>query len=105
MLRASVLVVALCAGAPWSALGAARPFTGGLLGGTAIAGFQSDMGVGAPNDPGSDWWVWVRDPQNVSAGRVSGDLPETGPGFWLLYRKDALRVRRRLGGNAFRMGI
>jgi beta-galactosidase len=38
--------------------------------------------VGAPSDANSDWWVWVRDSQNVSSGRVSGDRPENGPGFW-----------------------
>jgi beta-galactosidase len=73
--------------------------------GTAISGFQSDMGVGAPADPNSDWWVWVRDPQNVAARRVSGDLPENGPGFWTLFKKDADLVKKQLAGNAFRMGI
>jgi beta-galactosidase len=82
-----------------------KPFPAGFLWGTAIAGFQSDMGVGAPNDEGTDWWVWVRDAQNVSAGRVSGDLPENGPGFWRLYKRDVRLVRHKLHGNAFRMGI
>src|SRR6185369_6412142 len=73
--------------------------------GTAISGFQSDMGVGAPVDPNTDWWVWVRDPQNVASHRVSGDLPENGPGFWTLFEKDAALVKKQLAGNAFRMGI
>jgi beta-glucosidase/6-phospho-beta-glucosidase/beta-galactosidase len=82
-----------------------RPFPKGFQWGTAISGFQSDMGVGAPNDEGTDWWAWVRDPANVAAGRVSGDLPENGPGFWQLFEKDAKLVRKKLHGNAFRMGI
>jgi beta-glucosidase/6-phospho-beta-glucosidase/beta-galactosidase len=81
------------------------PFPEGFQWGAAIAGFQSDMGVGAPDDPGSDWWAWVRDPDNVSAGRVSGDLPETGPGFWNLYPADAKLAKKTLKLNAFRFGI
>lgn len=34
-----------------------RPFPAGFRWGAAIAGFQSDMGLGAPNDEGTDWWV------------------------------------------------
>lgn len=82
-----------------------RPFPPGFLWGTAISGFQSDMGVGAPNDPNSDWWVWVRDAANIAAGRVSGELPERGPGFWRLYPLDARLARRRLNNNALRLGI
>jgi hypothetical protein len=36
---------------------------------------------------------------------VSGDLPENGPGFWSLFKKDADLVKKQLAGNAFRMGI
>jgi beta-glucosidase/6-phospho-beta-glucosidase/beta-galactosidase len=101
MLAVGLLLVA------WPALAKqkARPFPNGFQWGTAISGFQSDMGVGAPNDEGTDWWVWVRDPANVAAGRVSGDVPESGPGFWALFEKDAKLVRKKLHGNAFRMGI
>jgi beta-glucosidase/6-phospho-beta-glucosidase/beta-galactosidase len=63
------------------------------------------MGFGAPVDAGTDWWVWAHDQANVTAHRVSGDLPEAGPGFWNFYRTDARLVRRKLKGNAFRMGI
>lgn len=103
--RMLVLVVALCAVVPRTGGAAGLPFPEGFLWGTAISGFQSDMGVGAPDDPNSDWWVWVHDADNVAAGRVSGDLPENGPGFWNLYLRDAKNVRRKLRGNAFRMGI
>jgi beta-glucosidase/6-phospho-beta-glucosidase/beta-galactosidase len=81
------------------------PFPDGFLWGTAIAGFQSDMGVGAPNDANSDWWVWVRDPQNVSSGRVSGDLPENGPGFWDRVDVDARLARTGLRNNALRLSL
>jgi len=80
-------------------------FPEGFLWGTAIAGFQSDMGIGAPNDSGTDWWVWVHDPDNIAAGRVSGDRPEDGPGFWNLYASDAKLARRKLKLRAFRLGI
>jgi beta-glucosidase/6-phospho-beta-glucosidase/beta-galactosidase len=79
-------------------------FPGGFLWGQATAGFQSEAGAGANTDRHSDWWVWSHDPQNVAAGRVSGDLPEDGPGAWALYRRDA-KLMHSLKANAFRMGI
>jgi beta-galactosidase len=82
-----------------------QPFAAEFLWGTAIAGFQSEMGVGAPSDPRTDWWVWVRDPANVSSGRVSGQLPESGPGFYDLYARDAMLARKGLANNALRLGI
>ena len=81
-----------------------QPFPEGFLWGVAISGFQNDMGQGALNDENSDWWVWVRDPDNIATGKVSGDLPEDGPGFYKFYGK-AARQARRLGANAFRMSI
>jgi beta-glucosidase/6-phospho-beta-glucosidase/beta-galactosidase len=94
----------LLAAAPAPAATVAR-FPAGFLWGTAISGFQSDMGVGAPSDENTDWWVWVRDAENVGSGRVSGDLPEDGPGFYGLFRRDARLARKQLRMNAFRMGI
>jgi beta-glucosidase/6-phospho-beta-glucosidase/beta-galactosidase len=82
-----------------------QPFPPSFLWGTAIAGFQSEMGVGAPSDPTTDWWVWVRDPANVASGRVSGQLPESGPGFYDLYARDAMLARKGLANNALRLGI
>ena len=91
---------------PCAARGAVlQPFPDGFLWGTAISGFQSDMGVGAPNDTGNDWWVWVHDQTNIDGDRVSGDEPETGPGFWNLYTDDARLVRHRLKSNALRLSI
>src|ERR1043166_300484 len=77
-----------------------QPFPDGFLWGTAISAFQSEMGVGAPNDTGTDWWVWVHDQANLDAGRVSRDRPEDGPGFYELYKTDARLARKQLGGNA-----
>jgi beta-glucosidase/6-phospho-beta-glucosidase/beta-galactosidase len=103
--RVILLVLALLLPAAAHGTKVVRPFPAGFLWGTAISGFQSDMGVGAPNDATTDWWVWSHDPDNVTAGRVSGDLPEGGPGFWELFDADARLARRRLQSNALRMGI
>ena len=81
------------------------PFPDGFLWGTAISGFQSDMGLGAPNDPNSDWWVWVHDAANVASEVVSGDLPEDGPGYWLRFADDAKLARKKVKLNAQRLGI
>src|SRR2546428_4718958 len=85
--------------------GVVQPFPDGFLWGTAISAFQSEMGVGAPNDANTDWWVWAHDTSNISGGRVSGDEPETGPGFYALYGDDAQLARHRLASNALRMSI
>ncbi len=104
MPRALVSMVLVCALVP-SAVAKGLPFPKGFRWGTAISGFQSDMGVGAPNDEGTDWWVWTHDPANVASGSVSGAFPEQGPGFWTLYKRDAKLAARQLHANAFRMGI
>src|SRR5438034_1283232 len=82
-----------------------QPFPAGFLWGTAISAFQSEMGVGAPNDTNTDWWVWVHDIDNITNHRVSGDLPEAGPGFYDRYGRDAHLARRRLRNNALRLSI
>ncbi|MCC6766493.1 MAG: glycoside hydrolase family 1 protein [Deltaproteobacteria bacterium] len=81
-------------------------FPPGFLWGTAISGFQTEAGgVPANGDPGSDWWVWVHDPTNITSDFVSGDLPENGPGFWDRYPGDLKLAQKRLRNNAFRLGI
>jgi beta-glucosidase/6-phospho-beta-glucosidase/beta-galactosidase len=103
MLHRALAVMLLLAGTASAAV--VRPFPPGFLWGTAISGFQSDMGVGAPDDPNSDWWVWAHDPDNIASGQVSGDPPEDGPGFYVRFDGDARLARRKLGNNALRLGL
>src|SRR5262245_38365791 len=107
-MRNGVSVVAVIAALLVAGSAGARParsFPRGFLWGTAISAFQSEMGVGAPNDTGTDWWSWVHDPTNLGSGRVSADRPEDGPGFYTLYKTDARLARRQLGNNAIRLSI
>src|SRR3954447_25646254 len=76
-----------------------------FLWGVATAGFQADMGPSAPNDPNSDWWAWVRDPQNIQQRRVSGDLPEHGGSQWTKYKTDIALAHKKLNANAYRFSI
>ncbi len=55
-------------------------------------------------DSGSDWYLWVHDKTNIEKGVVSGDLPENGVDYWNLYKEDH-NIARRLGLNAYRIGI
>jgi beta-galactosidase len=80
-------------------------FPRGFLWGTAISGFQTEMGQGRNLDRGSDWWVWVHDAANVAAHRVSGDEPEHGPGHYALFRSDIGLARNQLHNNAIRISI
>ena len=85
-----------------------RPSTGfpaGFLWGTAISGFQTEMGRGRNLDTRSDWWVWTHDASNRSRGIVTDDLPEDGPGHWALFRRDLDLARRSLNNNAFRLSV
>ncbi|MFM9022478.1 MAG: family 1 glycosylhydrolase [Solirubrobacterales bacterium] len=104
---AVVASLALAALAPAAANGApAEKFPKGFMWGVAGSGFQTEMGAGAQNsDPGSDWWAWVRDPQNIADGHVSGDLPENGPGGWATAFEQDIRLARGLGLNTWRMGV
>ena len=97
----SLMTIAVCAGPP-----AQAAFPPGFLWGTAISGFQTEMG-GSPasNDPNSDWWVWTHDPANIAAGITSGDLPEDGPAFYDRFASDIKLANRRLHSNALRLGI
>src|SRR6185503_10071052 len=94
------LLVCLCASV------ARADFPNGFLWGTAISGFQTEMGGDpAGNDTQSDWWVWAHDPDNIAGNKVSGDLPENGsPRFWDEYRTMIRRYAKRgLAGNAIRV--
>ena len=78
-------------------------FPEGFLWGVATSSFQVEMGRGDDAN-GSDWWAWVHDAENKRRGWVSGDVPEDGPGFWELYKRD-LGLARGLGCNSFRMSL
>lgn len=68
-----------------------------------MAAFQYEMGFSPESiDPNSDWYVWLHDGKNIEEGRVSGDVPEQGPGYWDLFRRDH-KWAQWLGLNAWRM--
>jgi beta-galactosidase len=83
----------------------ARDVPEGFQWGVAIAGFQTEMGRDRDIDRGSDWWAWTHDRANITAGRVTSDRPERGPGFFARYRQDVDLAARDLHLNAFRLGI
>lgn len=84
----------------------------GFLLGTAIAGFQVDMGCPtiAPEeceDRHSDWYEYITSPWtrlNPSLF-MKGDPTSRGPGFYETYRDDLYRARKELGSNAIRISI
>ncbi len=84
---------------------AGATFPAGFHWGTAVAGFQTDMGDGAPNDSNCDWWAWVHNAANIASHRVSGDLPENGPAQWVRYKKDAITAHKRLHNDTIRLSI
>jgi beta-galactosidase len=110
-IRATSIAVLLAVAALAPAAGPAyakkseQAFPPGFLWGTAVSAFQTEAGANpASNDPGTDWWTWVHDPAGIAAKRVSGDLPEDGPGSYDLYGTD-LQLAHKLKTNAFRMSI
>ena len=54
-------------------------------------------------DRGSE--LRARDPANIAAGTVSGDQPESGPGFWQLFRDDLDLAANQLHNDAFRFSV
>src|SRR4051794_41839111 len=78
MARRAIALALLVAAAHAGPAAAAAKLPKHFLWGVATAGFQGDMGPGAPNDPNSDWWAWVRDPENGQKKRGSGDPPGEG---------------------------
>lgn len=79
-------------------------FPPGFVWGTAISGFQSEMGATKEAiDSNTDWFVWTHSPEIIAEHLVSGDVPELGDGFWDLY-KDDLKRAKDLGTNSIRLG-
>src|SRR4051794_1425539 len=105
MARRAILLALMVAAVHAAPAAAAAKLPKHFLWGVATAGFQGDMGPGAPNDPNSDWWAWVRDPENVQKKRVSGDLPENGGSQWRTYKTDIALARKKLNANAYRISI
>src|SRR3954463_14367419 len=88
MARRSLALAFACLLALASPAFGAKKLPKSFLWGVATAGFQGEMGPRAPNDPNSDWWAWVRDPENIQKKRVSGNLPEQAGSQWTNYSSD-----------------
>jgi beta-galactosidase len=99
-----------------SEIGAPGAFPKTFLFGTAIAGFQVDMGcptlaASACEDRASDWYQWITTKRitDNSLLFMSKDPPSAGPGFYELYEKDldnaAGKGPAQLGNNALRLSI
>lgn len=84
---------------------AALTFPDGFHWGVSTAGFQSEMGAGAPLDVNSDWWQWLHDPINKLLLGWKGGVPENGPGAYTQYVTDAGLARDGVGADTFRMSI
>ena len=85
---------------------AAQSFPENFLWGTASSAFQTEMGGSPANvDRRSDWFAWTHDASNISAGRVTADKPERGPGHWNRFESDVDLAARQLHNNAMRISI
>jgi beta-galactosidase len=84
--------------------------------GSAIAGFQVDMGcptiaASECEDRSSDWYQWITTPRIVDNPILfmSKDPPSKGPGFYELFEKDldlaSGQGESQLGGGALRLSI
>ncbi len=86
-------------------------FPKSFLFGTAVAGFQVDMGCPSNTpgctDPNSDWYTWVTKPELVADKTtfVHGDPITASPGFYELYPQDLDRSKNELKNNALRVSI
>jgi len=81
--------------------------------GTAVAGFQVDMGCPTlPRaqcvDPNSDWYVFTTAPETVNdpGAHLSGHDPAVvGPGFWETYPEDIRRAREEMHHQGLRLSL
>jgi beta-glucosidase/6-phospho-beta-glucosidase/beta-galactosidase len=87
-------------------------FPSSFLFGTAIAGFQADMGCPTLpaeqcEDRASDWYAWITRPELLKdpATHLAGTPPSGGPGFFELYPQDLDRAANELHSNALRLSI
>jgi beta-galactosidase len=81
-------------------------FPDNFLWGVSSCGFQFEMGDPSKDalDSNTDWFAWVHDKKNIERRVVSGDLPENGPNYWHLYKRDHA-ILRELGLNVCRLGV
>ena len=103
-MKRAALLLCLCA--------CGRGLPNGFLFGTAIAGFQVDMGcptIAAEKceDRASDWYAWITRPSLLSdpSTYLAGTPPSGGPGFFELYPQDLDRAAGELHSNALRLSI
>lgn len=87
-------------------------FPAGFHFGTAVAGFQVEMGCPTIDpaeceDRNSDWYSFITAPSLVKDPGlfIAGDPPSSGPGFYELYDADLDRAKNELKGNALRLSI
>ena len=84
--------------------------------GSAIAGFQVDMGCPTPpaaqcEDRASDWYQWITTPRILDNPLLfmSKDPPSSGPGFYELFESDLTLAsgqgESQLGNDAIRLSI
>ena len=81
--------------------------------GSAVAGFQVDMGCPTLppeqcNDTASDWYAFTTAPELISDAKtfLSGQDPtQVGPGFWELFPEDIKRADEELHHQALRFSI
>jgi len=107
-MRVSLLALSLCAAGCTEDL----TFPKSFLFGSAIAGFQVEMGcptvpVAQCEDRNSDWYTWITRPELLADSGLflKGDPPSSGPGFFELYEQDLDREANELRGNSIRLSI
>lgn len=89
-----------------------RAFPEGFLWGASMAGFQVDPGCPTLpaqdcEDPHSDWYVWVTDPELIaqSSNYLSGEPLGNGPGHWELYEQDFAMAAQDLSLGTLRTSL
>ena len=87
-------------------------FPPGFLFGTAIAGFQVEMGcptlpAAVCEDRASDWFQWITTPRIVNNPVLfmSKDPPRAAPGFFELYEADLDRAAYELHNGSLRLSL
>ena len=101
-----------CGGEGETATPPAHAFPKGFMWGTAVAGFQVDMGcptlsAAECDDVHSDWYQFVTDPDMIKdeSNHIKGDPVSVGPGMWETYPEDFKRAGQELNNNAIRLSL